>query len=53
MEERLASFPGLYLTGNAFRGVALNDCTREAWQIAQRVEQDAMGLQGHDGRKEE
>ncbi len=42
MEERLASFPGVYLTGNAFRGVALNDCTREAQRIARRVEEDLL-----------
>jgi oxygen-dependent protoporphyrinogen oxidase len=40
MERRLARFPGVYLTGNAFRGVALNDCTREAVRIARRVEED-------------
>ena len=40
IEGRLARFPGVYLTGNAFRGVALNDCTREALRIALRVEQD-------------
>jgi oxygen-dependent protoporphyrinogen oxidase len=26
---------GLYLTGNAYRGVAVNDCTREADRIAE------------------
>jgi oxygen-dependent protoporphyrinogen oxidase len=42
VERRLARFPGLYLTGNAFRGVALNDCTREAERIARRVEEDFL-----------
>ena len=48
IEERLARFPGLYLTGNAYRGVALNDCTREAVRIALRVEQDLI-LAGDQG----
>jgi hypothetical protein len=38
------------LTGNAFRGVALNDCTREAVRIARRVEQDL--IQGRDQGEE-
>jgi oxygen-dependent protoporphyrinogen oxidase len=42
VEGRLARFPGVYLTGNAFRGVALNDCTREAWRVARRVEEDLI-----------
>lgn len=40
IEGRLGRFPGIYLTGNAYRGVALNDCTREAVRVAQRVEED-------------
>jgi protoporphyrinogen/coproporphyrinogen III oxidase len=40
IEERVKAFPGLYLTGNAYRGVALNDCTREAERVAGRVESD-------------
>lgn len=43
MEEHLERFPGLYLTGNAFRGVALNDCAREAMRVAGRVEADLLG----------
>jgi oxygen-dependent protoporphyrinogen oxidase len=42
IEERLARLPGIYLTGNAFRGVALNDCTREALRIARRIEKDCI-----------
>jgi oxygen-dependent protoporphyrinogen oxidase len=42
IEDRLARYPGVYLTGNAYRGVALNDCTREALRIAHRVEQDLI-----------
>jgi len=40
IEQRLERVPGVYLTGNAFRGVALNDCTREALRIAGRIEKD-------------
>jgi protoporphyrinogen oxidase len=28
---------GLYLTGNAFRGVGFNDCVREAAELAIRI----------------
>ena len=37
IDSRLAGLSGLFLTGNSFRGVALNDCCREAEQTAQRV----------------
>jgi len=50
IEDCLARFPGVYLTGNAFRGVALNDCTREAVRIARRVERDL--IQGEDQGEE-
>ena len=50
IEDCLARFPGVYLTGNAYRGVALNDCTREAVRIACRVEQDF--IQGRDQGEE-
>jgi oxygen-dependent protoporphyrinogen oxidase len=47
LEERLARFSGLYVTGNALRGVAINDCTREAVRMAEAVERDfAQGLWG-------
>jgi oxygen-dependent protoporphyrinogen oxidase len=37
IEERAARYPGLFLTGNAYHGVALNDCTEQAETIAGRV----------------
>ena len=40
--EGLERFHGLYLTGNAYRGVSLNDCTREAGETAGRVEADFL-----------
>ncbi len=37
LETRLASHPGLLLGGNAYRGVALNDCTEQGDLLALRV----------------
>lgn len=37
MDERVAHIPGLFVTGNAYRGVALNDCTRNAGLVADQV----------------
>ncbi|MFL5241802.1 MAG: protoporphyrinogen oxidase [Gemmataceae bacterium] len=36
IEERLAKYPGLFVSGNAYRGVSLNDCTEQA-DLAKRV----------------
>ncbi len=49
IRERLQRFPGLYLTGNAFGGVGLNDCTREAVRVAREVERDGFGSAGSAG----
>jgi protoporphyrinogen/coproporphyrinogen III oxidase len=37
IEERAAKHPLLYLTGNAYRGVALNDCVEQGGVIAKRL----------------
>jgi oxygen-dependent protoporphyrinogen oxidase len=37
VEARAARHPGLFLGGNAYRGVALNDCTEQAALLAGRV----------------
>jgi oxygen-dependent protoporphyrinogen oxidase len=37
IEERLGRHPGLFLGGNAFRGVAINDCVEQAGLLAGRV----------------
>jgi len=37
IEERRKMHPGLYITGNAFRGVGVNDCTRNALVVAREV----------------
>ncbi len=37
IEQRLERYPGLYLAGNAYRGVALNDCIEAADLLADKV----------------
>jgi oxygen-dependent protoporphyrinogen oxidase len=37
IEARLRQHPGLYLAGNAYRGVALNDCTEQGELVARAV----------------
>lgn len=34
---RVAAHPGLHLNCNAYRGIALNDCTRNARELAERI----------------
>lgn len=34
---RVAKHPGLHLNCNAYRGIALNDCTRNARELAERI----------------
>lgn len=41
---RAAAHPGLFLAGNAYHGVALNDCTEQAGLLAQHVAQFLSGL---------
>lgn len=48
IERRVANHPGLFVTGNAYHGVALNDCTEQAELVAARV---ASFLQGTTGRR--
>jgi oxygen-dependent protoporphyrinogen oxidase len=37
IDRQLENFPGLVLTGNAYRGVSLNDCVLNASKIAQSL----------------
>jgi oxygen-dependent protoporphyrinogen oxidase len=37
IDRQLEAFPGLVLTGNAFRGVSLNDCVLNASRIAEQL----------------
>jgi oxygen-dependent protoporphyrinogen oxidase len=47
IEARSKRYPGLFLGGNAYRGVALNDCTEQAQlraeQLAQYLERASVG----------
>ena len=47
IDEILGRHPGLVLTGNAFRGVSLNDCVVNAWKTAEAVMPAAVS----DGEK--
>lgn len=37
IDKKLQRHPGLVLTGNAFKGVSLNDCVVNAWKTAQTL----------------
>jgi oxygen-dependent protoporphyrinogen oxidase len=37
IDAATALHPGLFLTGNAYRGVALGDCVEQGEQVAARV----------------
>lgn len=37
LEEILKNYKGLYFTGNAYRGVSLNDCIANSFQLASRI----------------
>jgi len=43
IDQELERFPGLLLTGNAYRGVSLNDCVLNALKTAQSVVPDPAG----------
>jgi oxygen-dependent protoporphyrinogen oxidase len=37
IEQRVGRYPGLFLAGNAYHGVALNDCTEQAELLARKI----------------
>ena len=37
IEARVAALPGLFVGGNAYHGVAMNDCTEQAVILADRI----------------
>jgi oxygen-dependent protoporphyrinogen oxidase len=37
IEDRVTRHPGVFLAGNAYHGVALNDCSEQAWVMAGRI----------------
>jgi len=40
IEEVLSKFKGLYLTGNAYRGIGVNDCIENSFKLAERIAKD-------------
>jgi oxygen-dependent protoporphyrinogen oxidase len=43
IEEVLKEYPGLFITGNAFKGIGINDCTRNAPIVARKVIEHIKG----------
>jgi oxygen-dependent protoporphyrinogen oxidase len=37
IDEILKDFKGLYLTGNAYRGIGFNDCIQNSYELAERI----------------
>ncbi|MBI5098138.1 MAG: protoporphyrinogen oxidase [Nitrospirae bacterium] len=37
IEEQLKSYPGLYLTGNAYKGIGINDCVENGYKLADEI----------------
>lgn len=37
IEQILTKFPGLYLTGNAYRGISVNDCIENSLKLADKI----------------
>lgn len=37
IEERLRAHPGLYLTGNAYKGIGINDCVESGYNLADEI----------------
>jgi oxygen-dependent protoporphyrinogen oxidase len=44
IKNRVKRYPGLFVTGNAFKGVGINDCTKNASIIARAVVEHVKGL---------
>ena len=43
IDERIRTHPGLFVGGNAYRGVAINDCVEQAGLLAERVAKSVVG----------
>jgi oxygen-dependent protoporphyrinogen oxidase len=37
IDEKLAQYPGLYLTGNSYRGIGINDCVENSYRLAEEI----------------
>ena len=48
IERRLEQHPGLWLGGNAYHGVALNDCTEQGAVLAERIQRYCERRHGSD-----
>lgn len=42
IEERLSAHKGLYITGNALRGVGFNDCIENSYKLAERIREEVL-----------
>jgi oxygen-dependent protoporphyrinogen oxidase len=40
MEELCKNFKGFYITGNAYRGIGVNDCIENSYKLAERIVQE-------------
>ncbi len=43
VEKAAAAVPGLFVTGNAFYGIGINDCTLAAFKMAEKVQEYLTG----------
>jgi len=37
INERLIKYPGLYLTGNSYKGIGINDCIENAYRLTDQI----------------
>jgi oxygen-dependent protoporphyrinogen oxidase len=37
IDRHLEALPGIYITGNAYYGISLNDCVRQSFRVAERL----------------
>jgi oxygen-dependent protoporphyrinogen oxidase len=37
IDKYLKKYPGLYLTGNSYRGIGINDCVQSGYEIAEKI----------------
>ncbi len=40
LDDRLKKYPGLYVTGNAYRGIGINDCVEQGYKLADQILSD-------------
>jgi oxygen-dependent protoporphyrinogen oxidase len=52
LERELEGFPGLHLLGNAYRGIGVNDCVREARALAERLVEEPAPRAGRPAATE-